>query len=68
MLAAGNIDVAMDAGLAPYDIAALVPIIRHAGGVVTTWDGGPAARGGDILAAASPGLHAEALAVINSAR
>ena len=68
MLAAGNIDVAMDAGLAPYDIAALVPIIRHAGGVVTTWDGGPAAHGGDILAAASPELHAEALAVINSAR
>ena len=68
MLAAGNVDIAMDAGLAAYDIAALVPIIRNAGGVVTTWDGGPAARGGDIIAASGPELHARALAVINSAR
>jgi myo-inositol-1(or 4)-monophosphatase len=66
MLASGFIDIAMDAGLAIYDIAALVPIIEGAGGIVTTWDGGDASRGGDILAAASAGLHASALAVIGS--
>lgn len=67
LLAAGLVDVAMDAGLETYDIAALVPIMENAGGVVTTFDGSPATGGGDILAAASPALHAEALALINGA-
>lgn len=64
LLAAGQIDISMDAGLAPYDIAPLIPIIEGAGGIVTTWDGGSAASGGDILAAASPGLHAEAMTLL----
>lgn len=68
MLAAGRIDIAMDAGLQTYDIAALVPLIANAGGVVTTWDGGPPTGGGDIIAAASPALHEAALEIIRSAR
>jgi hypothetical protein len=28
-----------------------------AGGVISTWDGGPAEAGGDIVAAATPELH-----------
>ena len=64
MLAAGFVDIAMDAGLATYDVAALVPIIEGAGGVITTWDGLDATGGGDIVAAASPGLHEAALAVM----
>ena len=36
---------------------ALIPIIEKAGGVVTTFDGGPAEKGGDIVAAATPELH-----------
>jgi myo-inositol-1(or 4)-monophosphatase len=64
MLAAGFVDIAMDAGLATYDISALIPIIEGAGGIVTTWEGGEASPGGDILAAASPALHAAALDII----
>jgi histidinol phosphatase-like enzyme (inositol monophosphatase family) len=60
MLAAGNIDLVVETGLQPYDIVALVPIIEMAGGVITTWDGGPAESGGDIVAAATPELHAAA--------
>jgi histidinol phosphatase-like enzyme (inositol monophosphatase family) len=60
MLAAGNIDLVVEAGLQPYDIAALVPIIEMAGGVITAWDGGPAEAGGDIVAAATPELHTAA--------
>jgi myo-inositol-1(or 4)-monophosphatase len=67
LLAAGQIDIALDAGLAPYDIAPLVPIIEGAGGIVTTWDGGSAAEGGDIIAAASPALYEEARALIPAA-
>lgn len=64
MLAAGQIDLALDAGLQPYDIAALIPIIEGAGGVVATWDGGTAAGGGDILAAANRSLFDQASALL----
>jgi myo-inositol-1(or 4)-monophosphatase len=66
MLAAGQIDVALDAGLQPYDIAPLMPIIEGAGGVVATWDGESAAGGGDILAAANPALFDQAKALLGA--
>lgn len=61
MLAAGHVDIVTDPGLQPYDIVALIPIIEQAGGVVTTFDGGPAENGGDIVAAATPELHRAAM-------
>ena len=64
MLAAGQVDLVVETGLQPYDIVALVPIIERAGGVVTTWDGGPAERAGDIVAAATPELHAAAIEML----
>jgi myo-inositol-1(or 4)-monophosphatase len=64
VLAAGQTDLAMDAHMQPYDIAPLIPIIEGAGGVVTTWGRKPAAAGGHVIAASSPELHEEALAVI----
>jgi myo-inositol-1(or 4)-monophosphatase len=67
MLAAGQIDLALDAGLQPYDIAALIPIIEGAGGVVATWDGSTAAGGGDILAAANRQLFDQASALLTGA-
>ncbi len=64
LLAAGHIDLIVEAGLKPYDITALVPIIERAGGVVTTWTGEPASRGGRIVAAGDRRLHAEALRML----
>ena len=64
MVAAGNIDLVVECGLKPFDIVALIPIIEQAGGVVTTWDGGPASDGGDIVAAANRQLHEQALALL----
>ena len=66
LLAAGHIDLVIEAGLQPYDIAAPMAVIEAAGGVVTTWQGGDAASGGQILAASSPDLHAEAMALLNA--
>lgn len=66
MLAAGTIDLVVENSLHPYDIVALVPIIEAAGGIITTWDGGPAEKGGDIIAAATPQLHEAALAMLNA--
>jgi len=64
MLAAGNVDIVTDPGLKPYDIVALIPIIEKAGGVITTFEGGPAENGGDIVAAATPELHEAAMAAL----
>ena len=64
MLAAGHIDLVIEAGLKTYDIAALIPIIEGAGGVVTTWDGGDAAAGGAIIAAGDKRSHAAALTLL----
>lgn len=65
MLAAGFADIVVEGGLKTYDIAALIPIIEQAGGVVTTWDGGDPIDGGDVVAAATPALHAAALEILN---
>jgi fructose-1,6-bisphosphatase/inositol monophosphatase family enzyme len=65
MVAAGHADIAVDPGLQPYDIVALIPIIEKAGGVVTTFDGRPAEQGGDVLAAATPELHRAAMEILN---
>jgi len=64
MLAMGQVDLATDASLKPYDIQALMPIIQGAGGVVSTADGGDASMGGFVIAAGSAELHAQALSVI----
>lgn len=64
MLASGHVDLVVEAGLKPYDIMALVPIIEGAGGIVSTWDGGPAGQGGRIVAAGDQRVHAEAMAIL----
>jgi histidinol phosphatase-like enzyme (inositol monophosphatase family) len=64
MLASGFVDVIVETNLKPYDIVALVPIITGAGGVVTKWEGGPAALGGRIVAVRDPRLHAAVLALL----
>ncbi len=65
MVAAGHADIAVDAGLQPYDIVGLIPVIEQAGGVVTTWSGGAPEGGGDIIASANTMLHDKALKLIN---
>jgi myo-inositol-1(or 4)-monophosphatase len=65
MLAAGHLDLVVETELKPYDIAALIPIITGAGGIVTTWEGGPAQGGGRIIAAGDPRVHEEAMKLLN---
>ncbi len=64
MLASGHVDLVIESGLKPYDIVALIPIIEGAGGIVTSWDGGSAAGGGRVIAAASEALHQAALRLL----
>lgn len=66
LIAAGQIDLVVEAGLQPYDIQAPIAVIEAAGGIVTDWTGGPAHNGGRILAAANAEIHAAALAVLGA--
>lgn len=61
LVASGTIDVVVEAGLNSYDIAALVPIIEGAGGIVTTWSGAAPENGGQIAASANAALHEQLL-------
>jgi myo-inositol-1(or 4)-monophosphatase len=63
-LAAGHVDLVIETNLNPYDIVALIPIIEGAGGIVTTWSGDSAEKGGAIVAAGDRRAHAAALAVL----
>ncbi|MDE4131915.1 histidinol-phosphatase [Phaeobacter sp. QD34_3] len=64
LLAAGHIDLVIEAGLNAYDIQAPIAVIEAAGGIVTNWQGGPAHDGGQVLAAANKELHAQALGLL----
>ena len=68
-LAAGHLDLVMEAQLAPYDLLALAPVVAGAGGVITDWEGKPlsARSDGHILAAATPKLHEEVLGRLRDA-
>ena len=64
MLAMGYVDIAIEAGLKPYDIQAMMPIVRGAGGLVTSWTGGNPSLGGRILAAGDARVHAQAMRLL----
>ncbi len=68
-LAGGHLDLVVEAGLQPYDFLAMVCLVESAGGVLTDWDGQPLGVGSDgrVLAAATPALHAQALAALRAA-
>lgn len=60
-LAGGTIDLVAESGLAPYDAAALIPVVRGAGGLATDWRGNPAKPGGQLVCAAHQGMLDQAL-------
>jgi histidinol phosphatase-like enzyme (inositol monophosphatase family) len=62
LVAAGQVDLVIEAGLNPYDIQAPIAVVQAAGGLVTDWQGGPAHHGGRVIAAANAEIHAQALA------
>ncbi len=66
LLALGQIDVIAEAGLKPWDWAALVPVIAGAGGSVTDWAGQPLRLGGsgDVLALGDGRLLPKAVSLL----
>lgn len=70
MVAAGQIDAVIEQGLQAYDIQALIPIIKSAGGIVTNWRGEDAStacmHGGQVVAAGDAALHEILIARLSS--
>jgi histidinol phosphatase-like enzyme (inositol monophosphatase family) len=66
LIAAGQIDLVIEAGLKAYDVQAPIAVIEAAGGMVTDWQGRPCHEGGQVLAAANPQIHAEAMVLLNA--
>ena len=56
LLADGFIDLVIESGLNSWDIRALIPIIKNAGGSITTWEGKNPKDGGRIIAANNKAL------------
>jgi myo-inositol-1(or 4)-monophosphatase len=65
MVATGRADVMCDPIMNPWDIAALIPVIRGAGGTITDWRGRDPVGGQSIVAAATSELHAAVVAALN---
>ena len=66
LLATGWADIALDPTMNPWDIAALVPIVRGAGGVITDWRGASPFPAKSTVATATPALHEQVIAALNS--
>jgi myo-inositol-1(or 4)-monophosphatase len=49
-LALGFIDIIIEANFNRWDVAALIPLVEGAGGVISSWDGGDCRDGKSILA------------------
>jgi inositol-phosphate phosphatase / L-galactose 1-phosphate phosphatase / histidinol-phosphatase len=66
LLAAGFVDLVLEASLKPYDFCAMVPIVEGAGGAATDWKGGnlDLASDGRILVAGDRRVHDAALALL----
>lgn len=65
LVAAGQVDLVVEAGLQAYDIQGPMAVVQAAGGIVTNWQGGPAHQGGRVIAAANAEIHAAALETLS---
>lgn len=64
LVATGKADIMLDPIMNPWDIMALVPIIRGSGAVITDWHGANPAKGESCIAANSD-LHESVLQILS---
>ena len=62
--AEGKLDIVIQCGNKIWDIHALIPIIRAAGGIVTTWKNDDAKKAGNIICSANKILHNKMLKIL----
>jgi myo-inositol-1(or 4)-monophosphatase len=64
MLAMGFCDIVAESTLKRWDVAALIPLVEGAGGVITDWQGRSCREGGQVLASGDARLHEAALRML----
>ena len=62
--AEGKLDVVIQCGNKIWDIHALIPIIRAAGGITTTWKNDNAKKAGNIICSANKSIHNKILKIL----
>ncbi len=68
LLASGHVDLVVEASLKLYDFAALVPVVKGAGGLITDWRGKELDMNSDgsVLAAGDAKVHAESMRILDT--
>ncbi|MEI9885998.1 MAG: histidinol-phosphatase [Rhizomicrobium sp.] len=66
LMALGFCDLIVESTFKRWDVAALIPLIEGAGGIITNWQGGSCAPGGQVLAAGDRRIHDAAMKLLNS--
>lgn len=64
LLASGRADIMIDPMMNAWDVLPLIPVVRGAGGVITTWEGEDPVHGTSTVAA-TPELHGRVLEILN---
>lgn len=64
LVAMGFVDLVIETDLRRWDIAAIIPIVEGAGGIVTDWNGNAMGDGGNVIAAGDARVHAQALELL----
>jgi myo-inositol-1(or 4)-monophosphatase len=65
-MALGFVDIIIEAGFNRWDVAALIPLVEGAGGIITDWEGGDCRDGKTILACGDSRVHEEAIKLLKS--
>ena len=64
-LALGFVDLIVESTFHRWDVAALIPVVEGAGGIITNWQGGSCEEGGQVLAAGDRRIHQQAMALLH---
>jgi histidinol phosphatase-like enzyme (inositol monophosphatase family) len=65
LMAAGWADIALDPIVNPWDIAAIIPIVRGSGGIITDWHGDSPSSTPSAVACSTSALHASVIDILN---
>ena len=68
VMSAGHMDLVIESGLKPYDMMALIPVIRGAGGSATNWEGDAPGDCGRLLALGDPALLPTVLDILKDSK
>jgi myo-inositol-1(or 4)-monophosphatase len=64
LLAMGFVDLIVETSFHRWDVAALIPVVESAGGIITDWQGGDPSAGGQCIASGDNRVHDAALKLL----